>query len=78
MFSKKIQYYNITIKSQKSNDIKLSLLEGNSIRESINEFNSHIQDKNEHLKNVFTFVKEQKVIVNLDYKIDRDIVLFRD
>ena len=52
MFSKKIQYYNIIIKSKNNKDIKLSLMSGKPILEALNEFNSHIQDKNEHINKI--------------------------
>ena len=78
MFSKKIQYYNIIIKSKNNKDIKLSLMSGKPILEAINEFNSHIQDKNEHINKLFIINNKQKVNVNLKYEIDRDIIVFRD
>ena len=78
MFSKKIQYYNIVIKSQNNNDIKLSLLKNKPLLEAVEEFNSHIQDSDEHIKNLFTYSNNRKIAVNLNYKIEGDIVLFRD
>ena len=78
MFKKKIQYYNIIIKSGKQSDIKLSLLKGKPIIEAIQEFNSHIQDNNEHIKNLYIYNNEQKINVNLQYRIDKDIIVFRN
>ena len=78
MFKKKVQYYNIIIKSNNKKDIKLSLLEGKPIIEAIDEFNSHIQDKNEHIKGLHIYNGDTKMNVNLQYKIERDITVFRN
>tara|TARA_Y100000991_G_scaffold190440_1_gene156841 strand:- start:394 stop:630 length:237 start_codon:yes stop_codon:yes gene_type:complete len=78
MFKKKTQYYNILIKSENNKDIKLSLVSGKPIIEAINEFNSHIQDKNQHIKKLYIYNGDQKMNVNLQYKIETDIVVFRD
>ena len=78
MFSKKIQYYDIIIKTKNKNDIKLSLLKDKSLLEAIQEFNSHIQDTNEHIKKLFIYTNNTKIVVNLNYKIDRDLLLFRE
>jgi hypothetical protein len=78
MFSKKIQYYDIIIKTKNKNDIKLSLLKDKPLLEAIQEFNSHIQDTNEHIKKLFIYTNNTKIVVNLNYKIDRDLLLFRD
>lgn len=78
MFSKKIQYYDIIIKSKNKNDIKLSLLKDKPIIEAIQEFNSHIQDSNQHIKKLYIYNNNKKNEANFSYKIDRDLILFRD
>ena len=49
MFKHKPEYFNIIIKSNNNKDIQLSLLKGKPIKEAIDEFNSHIQDKKKHI-----------------------------
>lgn len=78
MFTKKTQYYNIIIKSKNNKDIKLSLVSGKPVIEALNEFNSHIQDKTQHIQKLYVYNEDQKMNVNLQYKIESDIVVFRD
>ena len=78
MFTKKTQYYNIIIKSKNTQDIKLSLVSGKPLIEALNEFNSHIQDKTEHIQNLYVYNGDTKINVNLQYRIKSDIVVFRD
>ena len=78
MFKKKIQYYNIIIKSENSSDIKLSLLKGKPIIEALQEFNSHIQNSTEHITKLYIHNGDKKINVNLQYQIEKDIVVFRN
>ncbi len=66
MFSKKIEYFNIIIKSKEKNEIKLSLLKNKPIIEAIQEFNSHIQDKNEHITKLFVYNNNMKLNINME------------
>lgn len=78
MFSRKFKYYNIIIKSKDNKEIKLSLLENRPIQEAIDEFNSHIQDKKRHIRNLFIYSNNRQFEIRMDYKIDRDIFVFRE
>lgn len=78
MFSRKVKYYNIIIKSKDNKEIKLSLLENKPIQEAIDEFNSHIQDKKEHIRKLFIYSNNTKFEIRMDYKINRDIFVFRE
>lgn len=77
MLFSKPKYYNIIIKQDGSRDIKLSLLEGKKIIEAIEEFNSHIQNKEEHIKELYIINNNKMISINLNYSLDRDIIVFR-
>ena len=77
MLFSKPKYYNIIIKQDGSRDIKLSLLEGKKIMDAIEEFNSHIQNKEEHIKELYIINNNKMISINFNYSLDRDIIVFR-
>lgn len=77
MLFSKPKYYNIIIKQDGLRDIKLSLLEGKKIIEAIEEFNSHIQNKEEHIKELYIINNNKMISINMNYSLDRDIIVFR-
>ena len=77
MLFSKPKYYNIIIKQGGTRDIKLSLLEGKKIIEAIEEFNSHIQNKEEHIKELYIINNNKMISINLNYSLDMDIIVFR-
>lgn len=77
MFKSKIEYFNIVIKSN-DKDIQLSLLKGRPIKEAIDEFNSHIQDKQKHIQKLYIKYNDDKIYINPHYKIDKNIVVFKE
>jgi hypothetical protein len=75
MFSKKIQYCEITIKSLNKPEIKLSQVKGQPLSYAIDEFNSHIRDTNNHIKHLFC--PSIGKIIPFDTKIQQDSFFIR-
>ena len=75
MFSRKVKYYNIIIKSKDNKEIKLSLLENKPIQEAIDEFiGLHHLDKAKRIRGP----KEAGALYDIEDLMPRDIETLLD
>ena len=77
LFSKKPEYCNIMLITKNRGNVKLSLVKGKPIREALEQFNTHIIDKKEHILKVYKHdIQHNSIEYDIETPIMNNIVLY--